>query len=253
MTPDELNKHEIAARDVINTLGQLSHGVRASPDFPAQVMARAEPLLSPRQRFLHWLIGLGAWQVPLFARVAVAVVFVLAVIGAVPQYVAWINAYGLGVSPDSIHEARVQEWLWEKNFACATQIDRSSSDYATLIGDYVNVVVWACPSGDVLVVVESPTSEQISRRSVWVALEETLQRPKPRLSLAIQQAFAQERRGRQDIFVPQFERVICQRWLPNKAIKRRIQLANGRCRDEVINPRNGRVSDRGEAPCTPAC
>jgi hypothetical protein len=47
--------------------------------------------------------------------------------------------------------------------------------------------------------------------------------------------------------------VICQKWLPNKLVKRRIRRANGKCVDEVINPRNGRVVQRQPAPCARDC
>jgi hypothetical protein len=64
---------------------------------------------------------------------------------------------------------RAQEQLWQKNFACATQLDHNSSNYALIAGEHVVVVTWACPSGDVLVTVESATDESF-RRSVWMPL-----------------------------------------------------------------------------------
>jgi hypothetical protein len=102
--------------------------------------------------------------------VAVAVLLLLAMIGAVPQYALWIKAYAWGVPSDAMYTARIQERLWEKNFACAAQLDHSSSTYAALTGEWGTVVVWACPSGDVQVTVESP-QEARSRRSVWIALD----------------------------------------------------------------------------------
>jgi hypothetical protein len=47
--------------------------------------------------------------------------------------------------------------------------------------------------------------------------------------------------------------VLCQKWLPNRLIKRRVQLADGRCVDEVVNPRTGRVTSRQDAPCDREC
>jgi hypothetical protein len=103
-------------------------------------------------------------------RFAAAGLIVLAVVGAIPQYLAWINAYVMGVPTETIYEARIQERLWQKNFTCATQIDQSSSNYAVINGEELVVVTWACPSGDVLVTVESST-DRAARRSVWVPLE----------------------------------------------------------------------------------
>jgi hypothetical protein len=47
--------------------------------------------------------------------------------------------------------------------------------------------------------------------------------------------------------------VLCQRWLPNRFIKRRVQLASGNCFDEIINPRTGEVLQRQKAPCDRSC
>jgi hypothetical protein len=47
--------------------------------------------------------------------------------------------------------------------------------------------------------------------------------------------------------------VLCQRWLPNRFIKRRVQLADGNCFDEIINPRTGQVVQRQKAPCDRGC
>ena len=49
-------------------------------------------------------------------RLAGAVLIVLAVVGAVPQYIAWINAYVMGVPTERIYAARTQERLWKKKF-----------------------------------------------------------------------------------------------------------------------------------------
>jgi hypothetical protein len=184
------------------------------------------------------------------ARLAFAALFVLAVIGAVPQYATWIKAYTMGVPVAAIHEAQIQERLWEKNFACATQLDRNSDNYAAIAGEHVVVVTWACPSGDVLVTVESVTDE-VSRRSVWIPLE--ARQTAGLLEFVVPKAFAAplplrlSKRG-----VPMIT-VICQKWLPRRFIKRRIQLANGRCFDEILNARTGRVVQRQKAPCDRQC
>ena len=140
MTPEELARHEAAARDLIETLGQLSRHTPASPGFLPRVMAQAETLPTPWRGLRAWLTGTLVWPTTPAVRLAVSALLVLAVIGAVPQYLAWINAYLLGVPTDTIHEARVQETLWQKNFACATQLDHNSSNYALISGEHVVVV-----------------------------------------------------------------------------------------------------------------
>jgi hypothetical protein len=251
MTPDELNAREAAHRDLIEALRRASQDTQASPDFVARVMARAEQVSLPRRPWLPWLRLPSLWLAAPRWRLAMAAIFVLAVIGAIPQYLAWINAYVMGVPAAKIYEARVQERLWQKNFACATQLDHSSSNYAVINGEELVVVAWACPSGDVLVTVEA-ADDQDWRRSVWVSLEErqsfTRRFPwRPRAAHA--DAEAQVARKRAEPVVE----VLCQRWLPNRFIKRRVQLADGNCFDETINPRTGQVVQRQKAPCDRGC
>jgi hypothetical protein len=248
---DELERQEQAARDLLEVMAKMSHQTRASAGFVARVMARADALAMPRPGLFAWLTGGGGWLAAGGARVAVAALLVLALIGAVPQYVTWIKAFGMGVPAEVLHEARMQENLWEKNFTCATQLDRRSSNYAAIRGEHVTVVTWACPSGDVLVTVESATDD-VSRRSVWIPLDS---RPQAisLFDLAVQDAFAAARTFRVSKRSVPMVTVLCQKWLPNRFIKRRVQLANGSCFDEVINPRTGQVVRRQEAPCDRAC
>jgi hypothetical protein len=47
MTPEELARHEAAARDLIDTLGQLSRHTQAAPDFLSRVLDQAAALPIP--------------------------------------------------------------------------------------------------------------------------------------------------------------------------------------------------------------
>jgi len=251
MTPDELSRQEEAAREAIRALSRLSSEVRVSPDFLAHVMARAEQLPEPRGGL--WQRVRLAMTAPLSPamRVVALVVFLLALAGAIPQYATWIKAYTWGVPSEAVHEAKVQERLWRKNFACATQLDRSSSNYTVLTADSVDVVVWGCPSGDVLVTVQS-SQEPSRQRHVWIALD-TLRDSEESFSFLVQQAFAAEKSPRGKRRSAHVVRVLCQKWLPKRFIQRRVQFSDGRCRDEVINPRNGKVTRHKEAACEPTC
>ena len=170
MTPEELNAREEANRELVEALRRVSQDTRASPDFVARVMARAGAGAFPRPGVWAWLWQPPLWSGAMSLRLAGAAFLVLAVIGAIPQYLAWINAYVMGVPAETIYEARIQERLWQKNFYCATEMDQSSSNYAVINGEELVVVTWACPSGDVLVTVES-SNDRAARRSVWVPLE----------------------------------------------------------------------------------
>jgi hypothetical protein len=248
---DEFAQHEEEARDLIEVLGKLSHDVQASPGFTARVLAQADELRVPRRGWLRWMTEGLMWPTSTPARVAFAALGLLLCIGAVSQYATWINAYLMGVPSGAVREARLQEQLWEKNFLCATQLDRSSNNYAATTGDNVTVVAWACPSGDVLVTLESTTEETL-QRSVWIPLNST-QKAASFLENLVPEAMAapllQVAKKQADPIIA----VLCQKRLPGKLVKRRIRRANGRCIDEVIDTRSGRVIKRQKAPCTRDC
>ena len=251
MRHDEFEQHERAAGDIIHAIGRASDDIRVPPDFRAQVMAKAEPLTSPRPAHLHWRSVALTWMSARRLRVAMALVFVLALGGAIPQYATWFKAFTAGVPSTTLHTALEQERLWEKNFTCATQLDQNSKDYAAIAGDNVHVVVWACPSGDVLVTTESP-QEIASPRSVWVPLALSPTGANLRLPL-VRQAIAAAQRLPAGWRVGQITQVLCQKWLRDKRILRRVRLADGSCRDEVIDTRTGRVVRSRPAPCDPQC
>lgn len=251
MTHDEFSRREEAARDIIDALGRLSREAQASPGFAEKVLAQAEQFPVPRRGYLGWFMAAPRWPTTTAMRLAVAAVCVLVVIGAVPQYVTWIRAALLGIPSGTLAYANLQEKLWEKNFACATQLDQNSDNYALITSEHVIVVAWACPSGDVLVTVESPAEERLER-SVWVALDGPA-RTSSLLHELVPRAYAADwplhvRKAADPMIA-----VICQKWLPNKLVKRRIRRANGKCVDEIINPRDGRVVQRQAAPCARDC
>ena len=251
MRHDEFEQHEQAARDVINAIGRASDDIQVPSHFTAQVMAKAKSLSSPRSVYFHWRSAALAWMSSRRLRVAMALVFVLALSGAIPQYATWFKAFTAGVPSTTLHTALEQERLWEKNFTCATRLDQNSKDYAAIAGDNVHVVVWACPSGDVLITTESP-QETASPRSVWIPLTPSPTEASPWPSL-VRQALAAAQRLPAGWRADQITQVLCQKWLRDKRILRRVRLADGSCRDEVINTRTGRVVRSRPAPCDSQC
>lgn len=254
MRHDEFARHEADARDLIDALGKLtsSSDHQASADFEAQVLARAdaEPELTPRRRFWAWFFDAPWGPASPVMRLAMAGLSAVILVGAVSQYITWANAYWMGIPFDGLREARLQERLWHKNFECATQLDHQSANYAAIAGEQVTVVTWACPSGDVLVTLES-VSDEISRRSVWVALDapheaaSLLERLIPSAFAASPERLIAQRPK------PKLK-VIEQKWLSKKRLQRRVQRGPNACFDEVINTRNGKVIERRPAPCKPS-
>ncbi|WP_218673907.1 hypothetical protein, partial [Candidatus Entotheonella palauensis] len=210
--------------------------------------ARAAQEPAPRRGLWSWLLNIrwGLASPPM--RIAMAALGVLILVGAISQYVTWMNAYWIGIPPDELREARIQEHLWQKNFDCAAQLDHKSTNYAAIAGEQVTVVTWACPSGDVLVTLES-VSDEISQRSVWVALDA------PDLNVELLDWLTSPAFAASPDRVAQRQRptrsVLCQKRLPKKRLRRRIQHKPGQCVDEVIDTRNGRVIERRKAPCKP--
>jgi hypothetical protein len=249
---DEFSRHEDDARDLIEALGKLSRDTQASPGFSARVIAQADQLPTPRRGAFAWLSDLPLWLASPSWQVAAAALCLIVMIGAVSQYVTWVRAGLMGVPSGLLHEAQLQQQLWQKNFECATQLTQQSANYAAIAGEHVTVVTWACPSGDVLVTLESLTeSEKLSRRSVWVPLDSP-QTTAHFFDELVSQAFASEHL----LFAQRSNpvtRVICQKRVHKKLVKRRIQRANGKCEDEWIQVTNGSVVKRQPAPCTPEC
>jgi hypothetical protein len=94
---DTLERQETANREVIAALGQLSRDVQAPPDFLERVLARADQQSLRRPPRAGWL-GRLPWGVD----VAVAAVLVLAVVGAVPQYLTWFQTYVRGIPAETV-------------------------------------------------------------------------------------------------------------------------------------------------------
>lgn len=251
MTPEAFAHQEDSHRDLLKALGQLSRHHQAPPDFVDSVLEQARRLPVPRRGWLAWVWGISLWPPPLPMPAALTMLLVLALVGAVPQYLSWLNTYLFEEPTDIVFQARAQENMWKKNFDCATAIDRSSSNYAVLDGERVSVMTWTCPSGDVLLTVESPQDESY-QRLIWIPLS-THRRMTRYLPWVLQEASAAD----ENIQVSQrgghIVAVLCQRWQSDRLIKRRIQLANGRCVDEIVNPRTGRVMTRQGAPCDRSC
>ena len=251
MRPDELEKREQSAQEIIHAIGRASGDVRVPPHFAARVMARAETSAKRGRAYWH-LVGILLPRVTTGKmRAAIALAFVVAVVGAIPQYATWFKAFTTGVPSMVLYTALEQQRLWEKNFTCTTKLDQNSEDYAAITGDNVHVVVWACPSGDVLVTTESPLEADLPR-SVWVPLSRSPGEAR-RWSPLIQEAFAAGQPRPDGLRLARVVNVLCQRWLRDGRILRRVRLDSGSCRDEVINTRTGQVVQSRPAPCDPRC
>ena len=251
MTPDELRQFERTRQTLIEDLQRVSQQIAPSQDFAHRAISAALLQGSRKTGWAAKVLGHFHSTSSVGVRVALAMVLVLALLGAVPQYYRWLNSFWLGVSANRIDEAKLQEKLWEKNFICATHLDQSADSYAAITNEHVVVVTWACPSGDVLVTLESPTDEA-SRRSVWIPIQHA-SRTTGLFDFVIPNANAAKHNSQSHQPSARMVTVLCQKWLPNRFIKRRIKLSDNRCMEEVINPRTGQVIQRQKTSCKPDC
>jgi hypothetical protein len=163
----------------------------------------------------------------------------ISVISAVPTYIEFVGSNLLDVPFGEYREAKRENELWQENINCA------AAPFDGLKNKHnVEVDAVVCQSGNVLVRVKPPDNKTKYR---WVPLETPAQQ-RTAASL-ISTAHARSLRVVGEIAQGNFV-VICQQWLGNGMIRRRIQDINGRrCFDEVVNTFNGQVVSTTAAPC----
>jgi hypothetical protein len=167
----------------------------------------------------------------------------VALISAVPTWVTLFQSYRLGVPFQKVDEAKDNERFFSDNFTClqTAKFERVKNEFNIEVGAKV------CPSGDIIIFTQAPTSKPrfkwIGFRSLNVSSQ--LQLLKPAYA---QVPYYSERV--QPIPV-QFE-VICQKWLQTGLLLQRVRYPNG-CWDTVINTYTGVVVSQNPAPCMPQC
>ncbi|HSE03001.1 MAG TPA: hypothetical protein VLK35_02510 [Methylomirabilota bacterium] len=169
-------------------------------------------------------------------------------IGAVPQYTTWAKAYMLNVPWNAVSEAEEQKALWTKNFECSWKEPAQTAKTTVTTSRNERVTITLCPSGDALVSIQPPGAEPQFR---WIGFDRFETGPSRTAwlpSLAVRPATAAER-------LPLFAQavgpaVICVTRDARGFIVRRLQLADGKCQEQVINPYTGTVVEVRPAACT---
>ena len=198
----------------------------------ANVLAGSPPAASGTpQRWWQWVL--------VYPTLAISM------LGSMPTITQWYQSRGV---PDDVPiklvaEAKGQNDLWEANFECT-----SKANFETVTNIHnrqVSAIV--CPSGDVLVKVKLPGSEkEISR---WVGVQSFEERKRSAANLIMSDAVAAGER----IVLAQATSVVCQRWLNNGRLLRRVRDGGGHCFDEVINTYTGALESRLPARCDGGC
>ena len=162
------------------------------------------------------------------------VAFIVAVIGAVPQYGDWIETWDRNLPWGQLNQAKQQHHLWEVNQGCFK--DAKIVPVKTVTNDEVGVAV--CPkTGDLLLNIQpAGARDQI----VWWIPTKSVEK-QSFLQLLHANAFAQENFQRPQL-AALATTIVCQRTLPNQLLLRRVKFsANGRCFDQQINTYSGIV------------
>ena len=170
--------------------------------------------------------------------------------GAVPQYTTWAKAYMLNVPWNAVSEAEEQKALWTKNFECSWKEPSQTAKTTLTTTRNERVTVTLCPSGDALVAIQPPRAEPRFRWIGFDRFEGGAQRAATLDGLpgfSIRQAAAAETPR---IFAQTEPVVICVTSDLRGFIVRRMQLPDGKCQEQVINPYTGAVVEVRSAACT---
>lgn len=163
--------------------------------------------------------------------------FAIALIGAVPTYFELYQSHQKDVAFGDSKRAVLRNELWKKNLEC------SSAPMDPLITESnIKVDATICRSGDVLIRVVAPGDEKLFE---WVSIENLFPKRIASFSL-ISRAYAQSDTPMNEMSSPV---VLCQRWLNNSLLLRRVSYGVNNCVDETINTYSGQVVSTRPAPC----
>ncbi|PSB17794.1 hypothetical protein C7B61_12880 [filamentous cyanobacterium CCP1] len=164
----------------------------------------------------------------------------VAILGSVPTWLKIPSAIENGIPLNQVEAARQRDSLFSANYA--TCLDSEDYDYTAQNGD-MTVSTKLCPSGDVLIRFSKPDAKSVyqfvSSESVQrSAFSEFLIPAVAAATVSNKQPIAQS--------------VICQK-LEDGRLIRRIQEADGRCYEQIINTFTGEVISRTEVSCDADC
>lgn len=169
----------------------------------------------------------------------------IAIIGAIPTALGYYKSWRIGVPFDKTQIALEQNRLWQKNYEC------SKSEFMSIKSNHnIEVGTIICLSGDILIKVQSPDAKPVFW---WVGLKTFESNDQAAIGLwFINRAQAEERLA--PIVVAQNNSVVlCQRWLDNGRLLRRIEIQGKGCFDEVVNTYTGQIEKRDSVPCDQHC
>lgn len=168
----------------------------------------------------------------------------VAIIGAIPKYSDWIRAFVWQIPTGTVELAKEQLRLWNDNFECSKEKDVECIE--TPANYKIGAIV--CPTGDVLVKVDSPEEKNPFYR--WIGMDTFLE---AKSIFSPKEAEGQIISFNQPIILAKSEVVLCQKRDKNDYIIRIAKDSRGKCWKEKINPRTGKVIIRRSVSCDSSC
>jgi hypothetical protein len=184
---------------------------------------------------------------------------ITSLIGAVPQYTTWAKAIALDVPWNAVNEAEEQNALWAKNFECSWKEPAQTAKTTITTSRNERVTVTLCPSGDALVSIQPAGAEPRFRWVAFDRFDEGGERaagadwppgPPVRRASAAEPPRAAGAAASRVVAQAPSPVVICVTRDAKGNVVRRLQLPDGTCQEQVINPYTGMVVEVKPSACT---
>ncbi len=166
--------------------------------------------------------------------------FGVAVIAAIPTVHELVESSIMNVSVGQSEIAKKRNEMWRKNMTCA------AAPLDPLVTETnLQVDATICKSGDVLIRVFGPEEQQFFE---WVAVDKMFTPEQSVASFSLfSSAIAKE--NLEHSAQQSGARVLCQRWLDNVLLLRRVEYYGRGCFDETVNTYTGYLVGSVSAPC----
>ena len=163
---------------------------------------------------------------------------IIVILQSIPTLVSVVDSYKLNVPYSKVAIANEQQKLWQKNFECIKQ-ELEAYVATTDTNDIIKVA--ACnQTGDIIVEVNFANGKKLAK---WISFE-TFCCVDHTSIFGLDTVYAAEQKFKIT--------VICQIWIDNTNLFRRVQIDDDLCYDEYIHTPTGIVKrNPNPVPCEP--
>jgi hypothetical protein len=184
------------------------------------------------QRWYHWVL--------------IYPTLITTVLASIPTYLEMYRSHKHAVGYGESSRAVARNDLFIRNLDCAA----APFDYLVTASN-VQVDATICKSGDVFIRGQSPEAGAFYE---WVSVEQmTSKGGSAQASLGFNLINSAHAADNGRIQLAQATTVMCQRWIADGKLLRRISVQGRGCFDEVVNTYSGRVESSTPAACNSTC